>query len=98
MQHAGSAGAEQVGEFTRGCVDRAQIDERLIQRLVDGAVPLGGFEQMVVHVAAAEAEIARFAAPILLDYDRDVEADERADVGREEAVGDRKSTRLNSSH
>src|SRR3546814_4716241 len=28
-----------------------------------------------------------FAAPILLDHDRDVEADERADVGREEAVG-----------
>src|SRR3546814_14717011 len=33
------------------------------------------------------AEIARFAAAILLDHDRDVEADERADIGREEAVG-----------
>src|SRR3546814_5582674 len=42
---------------------------------------------MIVHIATAEAEIARFAAAILLDHDRDVEADERADIGREEAVG-----------
>nr|WP_264081027.1 hypothetical protein [Sphingopyxis sp. OAS728] len=85
-QHAGPAGAEQYGELARRGVDRAEVDERLGQRLVDRAVPLRGFEEMIVHVTPAEAEIAGFAAAVLLDHDRHVEADERADVGREETV------------
>src|SRR3546814_10670326 len=36
---------------------------------------------------ASDLKIARCAAAILLDHERDVEADERADIGREEAVG-----------
>src|SRR3546814_10807311 len=83
-QYAGPSGAEQHGHLARRGVDRAQIDERLVQRLVDCAVPLRLLEQMIVHIATAEAEIARFAAAILLDHDRDVEADERADIGRSE--------------
>src|SRR3546814_6503210 len=86
-QQAGPAGAEQHGEFARGGIDRAQIDERLVQRFVDRAVPLRGFEQMIVHITAAEAEIAALAPPILLDHDRDVQTHERADVGCEEAIG-----------
>src|SRR3546814_16247253 len=86
-QYAGPSGAEQHGHLARRGVDRAQIDERLVQRLVDCAVPLRLLEQMIVPIATAEAEIARFAAAILLDHDRDVEADERADIGRGEAVG-----------
>jgi fructose-specific component phosphotransferase system IIB-like protein len=49
QQHAGPAGAEQHGDFARGGIDRAQIDERLRQRLVDRAVPLRGLEQMIVQ-------------------------------------------------
>ena len=86
-QHPGPAGAEQDGELARGGIDCAQIDERLRQRLVDRAVPLRRFEQMIVHIAPAEAEHAGLAATILFDDDRDIEADERADVGGEEAVG-----------
>src|SRR3546814_959904 len=66
-QYAGPSGAEQHSHLARRGVDRAQIDERLVQRLVDCAVPLRLLEQMIVHIATAEAEIARFAAAILLD-------------------------------
>src|SRR3546814_16610939 len=63
-QHAGPAGAEQHGEFARGGIDRAQIDERLGQRFVARAVPLRGFDKMSVHITAAEAALAAPRPPL----------------------------------
>ena len=48
---------------------------------------VASLEQIVVEVAAAEAVIAGLAPAVLLDDDLDVEADERAHVVGDEAVG-----------
>jgi hypothetical protein len=64
-----------------------EIDQRLGQRLVDRAVPGRWIEQPVVEIAPAEAEAAGLPPVALLGDDRDVEAHQRADVGRTEAIG-----------
>ncbi len=86
-QHARPAGAEQHGHLAGGGGDRAEIDLGLGQRLVNGAVPDLGVHHLIIEIAAADTEHAGFAPAIFLQDDRDVEADERADVAGGETVG-----------
>ena len=87
QQHAAPAGTEHDRHFAGRRGHAFEVDQRLGQRLVDRPVPGRGLEQMVVEVAAAEPEAAGFAAVALLGDDRNVEPDQRPDVGGDEAVG-----------
>jgi hypothetical protein len=70
-----------------GRIDAVEVGQRLRQRLVDRAVPVGGIEQIVIEPAPAHAEAAGFAPAVGFGDDADVEAHQRADVGGDEAVG-----------
>src|SRR3546814_13866214 len=60
------------------------MDERLVRREVDGAIPCRGLEQPVIEPAAAQPVEARFPAAVLLGDDRHVETPQRADVSGDE--------------
>ena len=85
-QDAGPARAQQHRHLARGRRDRAHVDARLRQRLVDRAVPHRLVHHLVVEIAAADAEHAGFAATIFLQDDGDVEPHQRANIGRGETV------------
>ena len=86
-QHARPAGAEHDGHLAGRRGDRFQVHQRLGQRDVDRPVPLRRLEQPVVEIAPAEAVVAGLAAVAVLGDDLHVEADQRADVVGDEAVG-----------
>ena len=87
QQHPAPAWAEHDRHFACRGRDAFKVDQRLRQRLVDRAVPGLEVEQAIVEVAAANAEAAGLATVTLFDDDRNVEAHQRPDVRRDEAVG-----------
>ena len=87
QHHARPAGAKQHGHLADRRGHRAQIDLRLLQRLVDGALPARFLEQRIVEIAPAEAQIAGLAPAIFFHDDRDVEADERPHIRCYKAIG-----------
>ena len=87
QQHARPARAEHDGHLAGRRGDRFEVHQRLGERDVDRPVPGRRLEQLVIEVAAAEAVIAGLAPAVLLGDDLDVEADQRADVVGDEAVG-----------
>ena len=87
QQDAGPARPEDHGHLAGRRVDRVQVHQRLAQRLVDRALP-GLRAQVLAELdPAAGAEAARLQPAVPLDDDRDVEADQRADVGDAVGVG-----------
>src|SRR5205807_9789837 len=60
---------------------RAEIDQRLAQRLVDLRSPIGRIEVVLVADAPAGAVRSGLQPVAFADDDRDIQADERADVG-----------------
>src|SRR5205814_6462161 len=86
-QHAGPAGAEHDLHFAGGCSDRFEVGQRLGQRDVDRAFPSRLVEQVVVEIATAKSVIAGLAAAVLLGDDLHPKPDQRANVGRNKAVG-----------
>jgi len=86
QEHARPAWAAHHSHLARRRGDTVEIDDRLAERLVDCAIPGRGLEQPIVEIAAAETEEAVLAPPVLLDHDRNVEANERAHIMRDEAV------------
>ena len=87
QQHARPARADQYGHFARRRSHRRKIGQRLVQRLVDAAVPGFRQEQIVIEPPPTDPERAGFAAAIVFDHDRHVEPHERAHVMRDKAVG-----------
>ena len=87
QQHAGPTRPKQYGLFARGGLHAFQIDHCLADGLVDCAHPVPLVEQVVVEIAAAEAEAAGFAAAVDFGHDADVEPHQRADVAGGKAVG-----------
>ena len=82
----GQPGPSTTGISPAGAATDVEVGQRLRQRDVDRPVPRRLLEQLVIEIAAAEAVIAGFAAAVLLGDDLDAEPDQRADVGRDEAV------------
>src|SRR5690606_26413368 len=62
------------------CIDGVEIDNRLARRLVNGRLPGRFLKIEGVARAPAGAVGARLAPSVLLDDNRDVEADEGADI------------------
>ena len=94
QQHPRPAGAEHDLHLAGRRVDRAEIDQRLAQRLVGGRLPVGGLKQALVGDSAAAAVAAALHAIALADHDGDVEPDQRADVRGPLAAGAQDLDRL----
>jgi hypothetical protein len=63
-----------------GAGTRRKVDQRLAQRLVDGALPHVLLDESAEAFPPAHAVGAGFLPVAVADDDRDVDADQRADV------------------
>ena len=85
-EHAGPAGPEQDGHFARRRRFALEVHQCLRQGFVDCAHPHALVDDPVVEIAAAATEGAAFAPAVFLGHDRNVEANERADILRPVSV------------
>jgi hypothetical protein len=87
VQHdPGPARPEYDRHLARRGGHRAEIDQRLAQRLVDLRSPMGRVEVIFVADAPAGTVRARLHPVAFADDDRNVEAHQRADVGGAAAI------------
>ena len=77
---AGPAGPENDGHFSRRGRNRAEIDERLAQRLIRLPLPTRGIEISLVSGPAAAAGRAGLHLAVVTHDNRDIEAHERTDI------------------
>ncbi|MNM94973.1 hypothetical protein D3C81_1073960 [compost metagenome] len=86
QQHAGPAGTHHHRQCAGRSGNRFQVDQRLAQRfagIAHGAVFL---EEVAVVGTPAATVPATLAATVLLDDHADVEAHQRADIGRQRTI------------
>ncbi len=87
QQYAGPARPHHHRHFARGRGNRFEVHQRLGERDVDRLAPLGFLEQLAIEIASAEAMVAGLAPVARPGDDLHPEADQRADVRGDEAVG-----------
>src|SRR5205807_449315 len=86
-QDARPAGSEDDVESAGRGWDRAEVDQRLAERLIHAVVPRVGGDELAEAFAAAGAVGAALLAVAVADDDGDVDPHQRPDVADERAVG-----------